>query len=290
MKYTTILPILLTSFFPIFNANATVAVENNQTVAFLGDSITQSGADSPAGYVRLIVSGLAANDIIVTPIPAGISGNNSANMLARLDADVLSKKPQWMTLSCGVNDVWHGDKGILLEPYKENITKLINQAQAAKVKVLLLTSTMIFEDQSQPMNQTLVAYNSFLRDIAKEKGCLLADVNESMQTFVAANIQAAGGKAPGNFLTVDGIHMNPLGNEMMAARVLETLGLNEAQMSKAKQVWLTFPASSAMDARAMITLQQVKQLSEVAHTRKLSLQALLAELLSNAITDAIEKK
>ncbi len=28
-------------------------------------------------------------------------------MLARLDEAVISKKPQWMTLSCGVNDVWH---------------------------------------------------------------------------------------------------------------------------------------------------------------------------------------
>lgn len=27
-------------------------------------------------------------------------------MLARLDASVISKDPDWMLLSCGVNDVW----------------------------------------------------------------------------------------------------------------------------------------------------------------------------------------
>ena len=48
-------------------------------------------------------------------MPAGISGHKSDQMLARLDKDVLSKKPQWMTLSCGVNDVWHGPRGVPLD-------------------------------------------------------------------------------------------------------------------------------------------------------------------------------
>ena len=131
MKLTSFLSMLLASLCLPVNAGAVPAIENNQTIAFLGDSITSQGADTPVGYVRLVVSGLAANGITVTPIPAGIGGHKSNDMLARLNADVLSKKPQWTTLSCGVNDVWHGDKGIALEPYKQNITSIIDQAQAA---------------------------------------------------------------------------------------------------------------------------------------------------------------
>ena len=44
-----------------------------------------------------------------------LAGHKSNDMLARLEADVLSKNPQWMTLSCGVNDVWHGNKGVPLD-------------------------------------------------------------------------------------------------------------------------------------------------------------------------------
>jgi lysophospholipase L1-like esterase len=45
-------------------------------------------------------------------VPAGISGHKSDQMLARLEKDVLSKKPRWMTLNCGVNHVWHGAEGV----------------------------------------------------------------------------------------------------------------------------------------------------------------------------------
>ena len=61
-----------------------------------------------------------------------------------------------MTLSCGVNDVWHGEKGIELEDYEKNITDIIDKAQAAGVKVVILTSTMIKEKQSTPQNQKLI--------------------------------------------------------------------------------------------------------------------------------------
>ena len=86
-----------------------------------------------------------------------------------------------MTLSCGVNDVWHGVKGIPLDQYKQNITKIVDQCQAAGVKVMILTSTMIGEDQANANNQKLSAYNDFLRSLAKEKNCLLADLNAEMQ-------------------------------------------------------------------------------------------------------------
>ena len=58
--------------------------------------------------MKLVIAGLAANGVEVEAAPAGIGGHKSNDMLARLERDVLSKKPQWMTLSCGVNDVWHG--------------------------------------------------------------------------------------------------------------------------------------------------------------------------------------
>jgi len=95
-------------------AQAEPIIQDGQKLAFLGDSITQQGAQNPSGYVRLAVAGLAANGIKVTPVTAGISGHKSNDMLARLEKDVLSKKPAVMTLSCGVNDVWHGSRGVPL--------------------------------------------------------------------------------------------------------------------------------------------------------------------------------
>jgi len=92
-------------------------VSEGQKIAFLGDSITELGV-GPHGYVTLVMKGLEANGVKAIAIPAGRSGHKSNDMLARLDRDVISKKPEWMTLSCGVNDVWHGVNGVPLDKYK----------------------------------------------------------------------------------------------------------------------------------------------------------------------------
>ncbi len=211
-------------------------VKEGQKIAFLGDSITQGGV-GPKGYVTLVISGLASAGVKVTAIPAGISGHKSNNMLERLDRDVLSKKPDWMTLSCGVNDVWHGANGVPLDKYKENITKIVDQCQAAGIKVMILTSTMIGEDQPNANNQKLVAYNEFLRTLAKQKKCLLADLNADMQAGIAQVKEKKG-----YVLTGDGVHMNDAGNEMMAIGVLKAFGLSKAQVEQARKSWAPAPS------------------------------------------------
>lgn len=213
-------------------ANADIAVKPGEKVAFLGDSITQGGWGSSKGYVKLTAAGLKANGVEIEVIPAGISGHKSNQMLERLDRDVLSKKPQWMTLSCGVNDVWHGVKGVPLDEYKKNIREIVDKCAAANVKVAILTATVIKEQLDSPENQKLAAYNDFLRDLAKERKLPLADLNEMFQERIkAANTPDK------KILTSDGVHMNSAGNEVMAEGVLRAFGLRDAEIAKAKEAW-----------------------------------------------------
>ena len=217
--------------------SAQIKVKNGDSIAFLGDSITQQGHNYPAGYVNMVMIGLKTNGIQAKMIKAGISGNKSNNMLDRLDRDVISKNPQIMTLSCGVNDVWHGPRGVKLDAYKKNITVLVEKALAAKIQVYIMTATMIGEYQKNQNNQKLVAYNDFLRELAKEKNLPLIDLNAVMQKEVAA----MNAKYPGLstvFITCDGVHMDPLGNIMMAKEILKAFGLNDSQIAKAEAEWM----------------------------------------------------
>src|SRR5215218_2595881 len=170
---------MLTAILPLTRAD--ILVKSGEKVAFLGDSITQGGWSSANGYVKLVEAGLKANGVDIEVIPAGIGGHKSNDMLKRLERDVLSKNPQWMTLSCGVNDVWHGAKGVPLEDYKKNIREIVEKAAAANVKVVVLTATVIHENLDSPENQKLEAYNDFLRDLAKEKGLAVGDLNAMFQ-------------------------------------------------------------------------------------------------------------
>ncbi|MFK7851822.1 MAG: SGNH/GDSL hydrolase family protein [Akkermansiaceae bacterium] len=239
----------------LFQANAELIVEKGEKIAFLGDSITQAGKRKN-GYITFVIEALNHENLNVTAVPAGISGHKSTNMLARVDKDVVSKAPDWMLLSCGVNDVWHftlklGNRtfeGVPLKDYKKNIIEIIDKAEAADIKVMILTSTMIGEDPEKETNQTLEPYNDFLRELAKEKGLLLADLNEDMRAALA-KIPDEKGKAKmfgepnyarniKNKLTSDGCHMNTLGNAMMAKGILKTFGLSDAKIAAAEKRWL----------------------------------------------------
>ena len=99
---------------------------------------------------------------------------------------------------------------------------------------MLLTSTMIREDQSNDLNQKLVPYNEFIRALAKEKKCLLADLNADMQ----AGLKKFPADAPkGKQLTSDGVHMNKAGNVMMARGVAKAFGLTDKQLDKSAKNW-----------------------------------------------------
>src|SRR4028118_817318 len=222
-------------FFSPLHSRAEPLVKTGESIAFLGDSITYFGAfmkdtpyfstENPGGYVRLVASGLASQGINVTVIPAGIGGNNSKHMLGRLEKDVLSKKPTWMTLSCGVNDVMH--KAVELEDYKKNITGILDRCEQAGVKVLVLTATQIGLPVTNPGNVKLAGYNDFLRETAKARDLPVADVNAAMVAEQAA-LEKAGIKRA---LTGDGVHMNIYGNLVMAKTVLAAFGLDEKQLA-----------------------------------------------------------
>jgi len=265
------------------------AVLSGAKIAFLGDSITAQGAGGPGGYVRLVISGLEANGIKTEAIPAGISGHKSNQMLERLERDVLAKKPTWMTLSCGVNDVWHGAKGIPLEQYKQNITKIVDRCLAANIKVMILTSTMITEDQASENNQKLAAYNAFLRTLAVEKKCALADLNTEMQAALALAKKNQPRPSNGNYLTRDGVHMNPTGNQMMALGVLQGFGLEAPQLAKAREYWLDLPGTCELAAQAKLSQRQMQQLSALAAQKKCSVDSLVGDAMTQSVAALLKK-
>ena len=209
-------------------------VKSGDTLAFLGDSITQQGQRNPDGYVNLVLRALEAEGVKMTAVKAGISGHKSNDMLKRLDKDVLSKKPRWMTLSCGVNDVWHQDKnrGVSLEDYKKNIAAILDRCAAANCRVIVLTATM-FEHpglERNPHNVKLAPYNEWLRAEAKRRGLPLADLNAAMWAAHAAD--------PGVKLTRDGVHMLFEGDRLMARGVVSALGLEADRLAAVeKKAW-----------------------------------------------------
>lgn len=240
-KLTTILASMAALFCAAALTGSELKIKNGESLAFLGDSITQQGWTNPYGYLHLVGTALKSKGVEIKIIPAGISGHKSTNMNARMERDVVKKNPVWMTLSCGVNDVWHGAHGVSLDRYKKEITSILDKADKAGIKVIVLTATMIKEDAQNELNKKLIPYNEFLRQIARERKYLLADLNADMQKIVAES-KAKNPKYRGNFLTSDGVHMAGAGNEMMARGILKQFGMTDAELDKVKEeVWKKIP-------------------------------------------------
>ena len=222
-----------------------VIVKSGDRIAFLGDSITAGGA-SHGAFCRLVVHGLKTKGIRTSQVYAGVPGNKSSDMLLRLDGDVLSKKPDWVVLAVGVNDIWHGDPtvkigvfqakpgmGVGLEDYRRYVTRIVERTRAAGARVILTTITPIKEDPDFKLNVKSREYNAFLHDLAKRKGLPIAKLNEMMFGAIAE------AKARGEEIRLagDGVHPVKAGHYLMAKGILQAMGLTDEEVALAEDEW-----------------------------------------------------
>ncbi len=207
IKFLILVLILIGSFIFIMKKETD---KKPIVTAFLGDSITQFGWENPNGYVNQVVSGLTNAGFNIIPVPAGICGNTSADMLKRMDKDVLSKNPDIIFFMGGLNDIWLNEG--TFEDYKKNISEIIKKAKNAEL--IIMSLTIISEDMNSSMNKEINRYNEFLKEISKENSILFIDLNSEMKKELKNNKGE-------NILTEDGVHLNDKGNTIIANKILK---------------------------------------------------------------------
>ena len=197
-------------------------------IVFLGDSITQQGA-GPKGYVTLIKQAIQQKhpDLGIEVIGAGISGNKVPNLQARVDKDVIAKKPTIMVIYIGINDVWHGEKdparGTTPEKFAEGLEEVIGKCTTAGARVILCTPTVIGE-KAQGLNNLdgkLDEYSDISRGVAKKLDLQLCDLRKAFLAYLGANNSK---NEERGVLTTDRVHLNEAGNKLVAETILPYLG------------------------------------------------------------------
>jgi acyl-CoA thioesterase-1 len=221
------------------------ALHGVRRIVALGDSITEAGG-APGGYVWLLERTLRVlyPRPVIGVVNAGIGGQQAPDMAARFQKDVLDRRPQLVTISVGVNDVWRafrdfqagrahvaGDLpgGVPLPAYLTHVAAMVQAARQAGVRVVLVSPTLIYEDLEGPENARLVRYVDALRALAQERGVLFADAHTPFREVIAA-YQTRAGRGM-DLLTTDGVHLNPAGNRLLAWVILRTLGVAESDLA-----------------------------------------------------------
>src|SRR5262249_55357901 len=112
-------------------ATATITLKRGDKTIFLGDSLTalaikDRNVPDGKGYVPLVREALKDRGVEVDAVATG--GHRVPNLLARVDKDVLSKKPTVVVIQIGVNDA---GSGVTPEKFKAQLEELIDMLQKA---------------------------------------------------------------------------------------------------------------------------------------------------------------
>jgi lysophospholipase L1-like esterase len=197
-------------------------------IVFFGDSITQQGAGK-GGYIDLIqekinTKGLQ-NDWEV--VGAGIGGNKVYDLYLRMEDDVLAKNPDVVVIYIGINDVWHkasSGTGTDKDKFEKFYIAIIKKLQAKNIKVYVCTPSVIGElkDSRNQQDGDLNAYGDVIRNLATTNNCTLIDLRN---TFLAYDAKNNAENKDRGVLTVDRVHLNPAGNQLVASEMMKALGI-----------------------------------------------------------------
>ena len=208
---------------------------------FQGDSITDCGrsrevlTDVGNGYPYLVRAhyglGKPGQFEIVN---RGISGNRSVDVYARIKADIINLKPDYLSILMGVNDVWHElaiGNGVATAKFEKIYTMLIEEVLEALPDVKL----MILEPYALPgaategtLEDGSDKYTVFRRD-TEEKAAACRRVAEKFNIpFVPLQakldeMQKAYGTES---VSGDGVHPNVTGHLLIARAWMEAFEKN----------------------------------------------------------------
>ncbi len=194
-------------------------------IVCLGDSITGPGdgkayLDKYVKWSDLLQFGLGASLGFnrVEVLNRGVAGDTSSGVLRHLDERLLQAQPDIVVILIGTNNFdKNADKAEASRTFKTDLTDIVAQAKTAGIKVLLLQYPT---PRAENMEKVWVhgdAGNPVIEEVARETGCPVLNLKGAFDT-AAQTLSLACLASP-----VDGIHLSPGGELVLAKAVLEKL-------------------------------------------------------------------
>jgi lysophospholipase L1-like esterase len=165
-------------------------------------------------------------------INSGVSGNNTIDMLARLEKDCLAHKPDLTILKAGTNDM-NSKKYIPLEQYEKNMREMIRRIQDNDGKVLLLTILPVHESYlfmrhpkkfygNEGHAGRKAALNDTIKKLGKDFRQPVLDLHHIFEkTGNIGEEQSSLIQNMANSNKTDGLHPTPDGYRVMAVAIYE---------------------------------------------------------------------
>ena len=211
--------------------------EKNSKVLFIGDSISDYDRARPVGeglfnawgtsYVANVGSLLTCMypELQLRVVNMGISGNQTRDLLARWQTDVIDLKPDYVSILIGINDVWRQFDSPLLteqhvspEEYRENYEKLIAQTLPITKGMILMTPYIMEPNKNDPMRARMDEYTAIVKDLAAKYNLICVDLQTAWDKLFEH-------MHPMN-IAWDRIHPNQIGAMYIAKNFLSAVGFS----------------------------------------------------------------
>lgn len=198
-------------------------------ILFQGDSITDAGRkredyhDMGMGYPlyasRLIKEALPYRDIEF--INLGISGNQTKDLVERLQSDFIDICPDVCSIHIGVNDTWHhaDDRSwisneVFEERYRKVLTALKEQTKA---KIIIIEQFLLPAPDKLFFREDLNGKIDITRKLARE----FADVFIPLDGIINAACINTGNDY--TYYSADGVHPNENGSAFIGKLYVDAL-------------------------------------------------------------------
>ena len=147
---------------------------------FQGDSITDMGRDYSdyhnlgPGYPKYAAEGLKNKfpDVDFEFINLGISGNQTKDLIPRLQKDFIDIQPDIVSILIGINDVWHyseGRKWLPDEVFEERYRTILNSIkEQTNAKIMIMEPFLIPIEDKQFFRENLAPKIEIIRKLARE--------------------------------------------------------------------------------------------------------------------------
>ncbi len=200
-----------------------------KTILFQGDSITDMNRDRSFEHNMGIGYPTMVSGYLGTERPGefqflnrGISGDRAINLLNRLDTDVLSLKPDYLSILIGINDVWRkydSDTGMDVQWYESNYDRLLQQIKEAlpDAKIMILEPFVLKASATQQHWAQFRADAEEHAAVAKK----LAQKYDLLFVPLMERFDRAQALAPAEYWLYDGVHPTAMGHEIIKRAWLE---------------------------------------------------------------------
>lgn len=210
-------------------------IGENSKLVFIGDSITSAdrnigcngeGGNEAfgSGYVLMVKSMLEAvyPERRIRTVNMGVGGHTIRDLEARWTRDVIERRPNWLSVMIGINDVWRQfdaslrpEMHVYPDEYKETYRDILRPIREQLDGMVIASPYVVDNNANDAMRQRMDEYREISAEIAREFDAIYVDVQAPFDAFLE--------HCHANSLCWDRIHVNATGHMLIAREWLNAV-------------------------------------------------------------------